>query len=333
MLPKEYSYLWKTFRRLILGEEERKCDLPRDAAEGIGILRRDLLAAGILECCGSVPDSVPAELRSQMTFLSCFDGPEGRRLEFQDKLKQARIVVVGVGGVGCFAAVGLALAGIGKLVIIDHDVIEASNLNRQLLYRSSDVGRLKVEVARHRLVELAPSLVVDAVAKRITRPEDLRDVVKEADALLCTADFPFHYIYRWINSECVKSDVPWIQANSAEATGFIGPFVIPGKTACYGCMELAWQQGDPEYLVAIDTLNRDETNYVGKSSTLGAAIGIVGNIVALELIKHISGFSEPSTLGRQLSIDFGTLEWREEKTPHRRECPVCGFRTPATKDR
>lgn len=208
--------------------------------------------------------------------------------------------------------------------LVDFDIVEENNLNRQILYKEADIGKYKVKAAKKRLKEFNSTVNIDAINRRVKSKKDLVDLVNNIDFFVCAADYPFHYIYRWVNEACVKKKIPWIQANSAESTGFVGPLVVPGKTSCYGCIETMWKKKNPNYLYEVDILNKRPELYREKSSTLGAAMGILGNFTALEIIKFITGFAKPATLNYQFSLDVGNLTFQRRYFRRNRNCPVCG---------
>jgi bacteriocin biosynthesis cyclodehydratase domain-containing protein len=325
LLPKAYSSIFDQYIDSILSENPNNENLvPSDILKKIKLLRNDLIAVGILERAPDINQTISEKYKSQMTFFSIFDGTTSARYDYQQKLLTSKIAILGMGGVGSHVAVSLLSAGVGFLKIMDYDKIEASNLNRQFIYKETDIGKLKTRVARERLIDFNPLAKIHAINRKVKSSRDLIDLVEGVDFFVCAADYPFHYIYRWVNDVCVKKRVPWIQANSAEATGFVGPLVVPGKTSCYGCIESVWKKKNPNYLYEIDVLNKDETLYHGKSSTLGSAIGIIGNFTALEIIKHITGFTKPATLNCQLSLDFGDLTLNKQRFRKIKDCPICG---------
>jgi bacteriocin biosynthesis cyclodehydratase domain-containing protein len=323
-LPQKYADIFEQNLDSVLMENARPDSQPASVSRVLALIRQDLISAGIIEKKYPAQYVLPEVYRSQFNFFSIFDGINATRFQYQKKLATSRIAILGMGGMGSHVAVSLLSAGVGFLKIMDYDKIEASNLNRQFIYKQADIGKLKTKVARERLIDFNPLAKINAINRKVKSARDLIDLVKGVDLFVCAADYPFHYIYRWVNDVCIKKRVPWIQANSAEATGFVGPLVVPGKTSCYGCIESVWKKKNPNYLYEINTLNKDETLYHGKSSTLGAAIGIIGNFTALEIIKHITGFAKPATLNYQISLDFGNLTLNKQRFRKIQDCPICG---------
>jgi molybdopterin-synthase adenylyltransferase len=236
-------------------------------------------------------------------------------------LRGATVVVLGAGGLGTWTMAGLVCAGVGRVVAVDDDAVELSNLNRQVLYRTADVGRSKVEVAKEALGALNPQVEVVAVRQRVDGAGAVRSLAREADFVACTADAPIHEIGRWVNAACLSLGVPHISAGQFPPRIRIGPTFIPGRTACLGCQEQRIRRDFPLYdeLVA----HRQATNSV--AATLGAASGLIGSLLAMEVIHHLTGICEPATTGRGLVVDLRDLSVTWESVEPDPSCELgCG---------
>jgi steroid delta-isomerase-like uncharacterized protein len=215
-------------------------------------------------------------------------------------LRDATVVVLGAGGLGSWTMAGLACAGVGRIVAVDDDTIELSNLNRQVLYRTSDIGRRKVNVAAEALRELNPDIDFVPLARRVRGVADVRSVATGADFVVCTADWPVHDIGRWVNQACLELGIPHTSAGQFPPRVRIGPTFVPGRTACLECQERAIRRGFPLY----DELVEHRRNAAPVAATLGAPSGLIGSLLAMEVIHWITGISEPATLGRGLVFDL-----------------------------
>lgn len=326
VIPQTYAYLYNNcLVKLLNGYDIQSFNISQKEENVLINLIDELLHANIIEYSDKIKKVIiPTKYRTQSTFFSIFDSPSAERYDYFSRLKDSRILILGMGGVGCHVSIALVNSGIKKLLLLDYDVIEESNLNRQILYYPKDIRRFKVDVAKENLLKIDTSLDIHTINKEIQRSEDLLILNDfNFDLLVCTADYPFHYIYSWINKYCIDNNTPWIQANSAEATGYVGPLVIPGVTSCYGCIESCWEKNDPDYTYEVDYLNKHKELYSEKSSTICPAIGMIGNFTALEIIKHITGFAVPLSLNKQLSLDFGSLEFNQVKYKRVKNCKVC----------
>jgi molybdopterin/thiamine biosynthesis adenylyltransferase len=220
----------------------------------------------------------------------------------QQRLKAARILIVGAGGLGSPAALYLAAAGVGTLGLIDHDEASLSNLQRQVLYATADIGRKKVEAAEGRLTALNPHLDVVAMPIAIT-PDNARGVVHRFDLVLDgTDDFSVRFC---VNDACVAEGKPLVSGAIGRWTGQVGVF---GRRPCYRCLV-------PEIPPGAETCSA-----VG---VVGALAGVIGSMMALEAIKLVAGAGEPLT-GRMLIYDALAAETRTVRVGADPDCPVCG---------
>lgn len=239
-------------------------------------------------------------------------------IDMQLALRDATVVVLGAGGLGSWTMSGLACAGVGRIVAVDDDTIELSNLNRQVLYRTRDVGRRKVDVAAESLRALNPDLDFVALARRMRSVDDVRSVAAGADFVVCTADWPVHEIGRWVNQACLELGVPHTSAGQFPPRVRIGPTFVPGRTACHECQESAVRRGFPLY----DELMRHRRNNAPVAATLGAPSGLIGSMLAMEVIHWITGISEPATLGRGLVFDLRDFSSHWESVDPDPGCPL-----------
>jgi len=231
----------------------------------------------------------------------------------QQKLKAARVLLVGAGGLGCVAAPLLAAAGVGVVGLVDPDVVSLSNLQRQTLYRTEDVGRLKVDCARERLGEINPRVQVEAHPVALT-PETADAIVVGYDLVLDgTDDFATRFA---INAAVYSAGIALVSGAIERWTGQVGVFaagltrdrLLSQRQACYRCLT-------PEIPPDAETCTR-----VG---VVGALAGVVGAMMALEAVKLIVGAGDP-LVGRLLIYDALSAETRTIRVPADPECAVCG---------
>lgn len=228
-------------------------------------------------------------------------------IEGQHALLDSHALIVGAGGLGSPAALYLAAAGIGRLSIADDDVVEASNLQRQILHREQDIGRPKAESAQDHLRQLNPSLQVEAITERL-QGTALEERVRVADIVLdCSDNFTTRFA---INAACVHQRKPLVSGAAIRLEGQVAVFDMrDGSRPCYRC--LYREEGELEETCA-------------ENGVLGPLVGIIGSIQALEAIKLLTGMGE-TLAGRLLMLDGMTMEWRELKLRKDPECPVCGL--------
>ncbi len=227
-------------------------------------------------------------------------------IEGQRKLKGAGILLIGAGGLGSPLGLYLAAAGVGRLGIVDFDTVDFTNLQRQIIHRTEDVGRLKVESAKERINAINPEVQVTTYNTRISR-ENIVDLITPYDIVIDGTDnFPTRYL---VNDACVFQKKPNIYGSifrfDGQATVF-SPFNGP----CYRCL---YPEPPPPGMVPS----------CAEGGVLGVLPGIIGVIQATEAIKLIIGTGE-SLIGRLLLYNALTMEFRHVKIKRAKDCPVCG---------
>jgi molybdopterin/thiamine biosynthesis adenylyltransferase/rhodanese-related sulfurtransferase len=229
-------------------------------------------------------------------------------LEGQGRLKAARVLLVGAGGLGSPAAVYLACAGVGTLGIVDFDVVDESNLQRQILHDPSRIGIPKTDSARRTLETLNPLVKVEAFDTRLDSG-NADDIVPGFDVVVDGADnFPTRYL---INDACVKHDKPNVSGSVFRFEGQVSVF-RPGKGPCYRCL---YPEPPPP----------DLAPSCAEAGVLGVLPGVVGVIQAVETVKLILGRGEP-LYGRLLVYDALAGTFRELKVGRNEKCAYCADR-------
>ena len=227
-------------------------------------------------------------------------------VEGQGKLKAARVLLVGAGGLGSPAALYLAAAGVGTLGLVDADRVDATNLQRQVLHGTSDVGRPKIESAADRLRDLNPHVRVETYAERLTSANAL-EVLRGFDVVVDGSDnFPTRYL---VNDACVLLGKPDVYGAIFRFDGQASVFAA-SRGPCYRCL---FADPPPPDLVPS----------CAEAGVLGVLPGIIGSIQAAEALKWILGLGE-SLAGRLLLFDALKLEFRELALTKDPDCPVCG---------
>jgi adenylyltransferase/sulfurtransferase len=226
--------------------------------------------------------------------------------EGQEKLKNSSVLLVGAGGLGSPAATYLAAAGVGRIGLVDFDTVEASNLQRQILYGTSDVGRPKLEAAAERLNDLNPHVEVERHEVRLTS-DNAMDIIDGYDVVADGTDnFPTRYL---VNDACVMTGTPNVYASIFRFEGQVSVFATEDGP-CYRCL---YEEPPPPGLVPS----------CAEGGVLGILPGFVGTLQATEVIKLLAGIGEP-LIGRLLMVDALNMDFRTVNVPTNPECPVCG---------
>ncbi|OYX36386.1 MAG: molybdopterin biosynthesis protein MoeB [Caulobacterales bacterium 32-69-10] len=219
----------------------------------------------------------------------------------QQRLKAARVLIVGAGGLGAPAALYLAAAGVGMIGLADPDRVSLSNLQRQVIFATADIGRAKVDAAAERLAAINPHVQVEAHAVAVT-PENAESVVAGYDLVLDgTDDFATRFA---VNAACVHAGKTLVSGALGRWTGQVG--VFSGRP-CYRCLV-------PDVPPEAETC--------AAVGVMGALAGVIGSMMALEALKHLAGAGEPLD-GRLLIYDALAAEARTVRIGADPACPVC----------
>lgn len=228
----------------------------------------------------------------------------GWGMEGQRKLKAARVVVAGIGGLGCTAAMLIAASGIGRIVLIDKGRFELSNLNRQLLGWNKDIGMLKVEAAKEKLKELNPEVEVEAIAVEIGH-DNVAELIRGSDVVIDGMD-------NWrarliINDACVRYKIPFVHA------GLMGTYgqattIVPGIGPCLRCLIPHPPPERPGFPVT------------------GPIPSMLASIEAMEAIKLIVGIGRP-LIGRMIFIDLEEMTFESVEVKKNSSCAACSSKT------
>lgn len=227
-------------------------------------------------------------------------------VEGQEKLKAAKVLLIGTGGLGSPAALYLAAAGIGTMGLIDFDVVDFSNLQRQIIHGTSNVNQPKVESAKARIAEINPNVRVVAYNEMMTK-DNIMNILKDYDIVLDGTDnFQTRYL---VNDACVFMKKPFVYGSIFRFDGQATVF-YPGKGPCYRCL---FAEPPPPGMVPS----------CAEGGVLGILPGVIGVIQATEVVKLILGKGE-SLIGRLMLYDALKMNFREVKFRRNPKCPVCG---------
>lgn len=227
-------------------------------------------------------------------------------VEGQEKLKAAKVLLIGTGGLGSPAALYLAAAGVGTLGLIDFDVVDFSNLQRQIIHGTSSVNKPKVDSAKERIAEINPNVKVVTYNERLTK-ENVMRIIKDYDVILDGTDnFQTRYL---VNDACVFTKKPFVYGSIFRFEGQSTVF-YPGKGPCYRCL---FAEPPPPGMVPS----------CAEGGVLGILPGVIGVVQATEVVKLILGKGE-LLIGRLLLYDALKMNFREVKFRRNPKCPVCG---------
>ena len=226
----------------------------------------------------------------------------------QLRLKNSKVLIVGLGGLGSPVALYLAAAGVGELYLVDFDTLDVSNLQRQIVHDTAALGVLKVESAQARLQGLNPPIAVQAISDKLTA-ENLPNLLQSIDLVVdCTDNST---IRSQLNAACSAAQKVLVSGAAIRADGQVSVYdPNNAQSPCYHCV---FGDGEEEGLTC------------SEAGVLGPLVGLIGSLQALEVLKIIAGFGEP-LIGRLLLVDALSSRFRELKVRRDPQCKVCGLR-------
>jgi len=236
---------------------------------------------------------------------------DGFDVDGQQKLCDSTALIVGLGGLGCPVTLYLAASGVGHLVLADFDVVDISNLQRQVAHTEANIGISKVESAKRAALAINSTIRITTLNQALDA-DSLFEQVSQADVVIDCSD---NFVTRFaINAACVKAVKPLVSGAAIRSEGQVAVFDGGRSDApCYRCLysDLSINNGDGEQLA------------YSEAGVLSPLVGVIGTMQALEAVKLLSGFG--TTLrGKLLVFDAGSSEWRQLKLAKDAGCPVCG---------
>jgi len=228
-------------------------------------------------------------------------------IEGQARIRRTQVLVVGVGGLGAPVSIYLASAGVGTMTLCDGDRVDLTNLQRQIIFRSGDVGRLKVEAAADAIAALNPEVLVVRIPERVGA-DRLRRLVADADIVVdCSDNFPTRHA---INRACVEHRRPLVSGAGVRFDGQVSVFDLREPASpCYSCL---FPEG-----------TEVEETRCAVMGVFAPVVGMIGTVQAAEALKLAAGIGE-SLNGRLLLLDGLAMEWRTVRLRKDPGCPACG---------
>lgn len=225
--------------------------------------------------------------------------------EGQEKLRNSKVAIVGLGGLGSAAALYLALAGVGYLRLIDQDTVEMNNLHRQVLYSLGDLRLPKVEAAAKRISEINPEVKVEAIPENV-RETNVNELLNGVDCVIDGLDNM--YTRYLVNRTCVENNIPYVYAAAIGLEGYISVFAPP-ETPCLECI--------------LPSLDDSQLPTCETRGVLGSTTGIIGTMEAMEAIKVLAGVGKPLK-NVLLVCDFSDMYLTKIEISRNPKCPICG---------
>ena len=223
----------------------------------------------------------------------------------QERLQQSRVLVVGLGGLGCPAALYLAAAGVGELVLVDGDTVELSNLQRQIAHSESDIGANKARSVAASIAALNPQVKLEVLEQRLLESA-MPELIARVDLVLdATDNYPVRFA---LNRACIASGVPLVSAAAVRSEGQVAVFDSSRGGPCYRCL---YTEGEDQTALSCS-----------ESGVLAPLVGVIGSMQAMEALKVLSGYGVP-LVGKLLVLDLRTMDFRQLILAARADCPAC----------
>lgn len=226
-------------------------------------------------------------------------------VEGQERLQQSAVLIVGLGGLGCPAALYLAAAGVGRLVLADGDTVELTNLQRQVAHGQADIGRNKAQSVAESISAINPGIEVEVYPQHVTASE-MPGLLTGVDLVVdCSDSYPVRFD---LNRACIAAGVALVSGAAVRSEGQVGVFDPRRGGPCYRCL--------------YPTEGAETALSCSDSGVLAPVVGVIGTLMAMETLKVLSGFGS-SLKGQLLVLDLYSMETRKLTLKPRRECPDC----------
>ncbi|MFI3213993.1 MAG: ThiF family adenylyltransferase [Eubacteriales bacterium] len=287
--------------------------------EGIELLDKE----GFIEERYDDGKDILARYKANTRYFSRFIGSDKNRYDLQRKLNNTTILLLGLGGGGSNILTLLSGVGPKKIIIVDYDNVEDSNLGRQILYKEKDLGLPKAEVAGKGILEMNSNIEIEVHNKKILSVDDVLKLTVGVDIVISAIDEPPFEAQRIVNEAIVKANLPCVFAASQVSRGRVFS-VIPMETGCFDCLNIHYSKRDVQFIeqfVGFRNINFNPPTVAYAPAFYQLAAAIVD-----EAVRIITGYTEPRSLGTQYEINYedGSSFTHPSWIRYAEECPTCG---------
>lgn len=269
-----------------------------------------------------LPDELE-RFKANLNYFSYYSSLGSDPWRMQQRIRDATITVIGAGALGCGVMLSLAGLGVSSVRVVDFDVVERSNLNRQWLYGEQDIGRRKTEAASEFLSRFRSAMKLETVDREIASAEDAKEAILGSDFVVLAADQPYWLLERWVNEACCALRIPFIAGgmNICEAQVYA---VIPGKTGCVACIDTRVGREDAAHASYVADFR--SSDFRMPSTSIGPGYMMLAGMVGADIAKWFIGTIDMRCAGKVtvMNMDDYRAETRIDFTEPLPECPVCG---------
>lgn len=245
----------------------------------------------------------------------------GNPIEIQHKLKNSTVAVIGCGGIGNNISYMLASSGVGKIILVDDDKIELTNLTRQFLFCEDDIGKYKIDIIERELKKRNSEVSIIKYPLNISRTEDFYKIKEDIDLFILSADSPYSITF-WMNKHSIKTKIPFLNIGYINDISVFGPFVIPSKTACFECTQVAPSEYDIKNSYFVEECNKINENF--KTATFPAVNNTAASMAMNDIIRYLGDFGELMSKNRRVGIHSLKSQMEFQEMPKNTECKICG---------
>lgn len=257
-----------------------------------------------------------------INFFGSFARMDDNKYDLQRRLRDCRVTLLGLGGLGSHILLDMAAMGVGHVRAVEFDRVELSNLNRQILYREGDIGKEKLHLAVERVKQFNPHIDIEPVDLRISSVKDVARVLEGSDVCISVADRPKMEIANWVNEACVRAGVPLI-TGGLETQRAVYYTMLPGKTGCIECWRRQTFASDE---VSGQLLQEKRDRQIGgDNAAFCPLVTMTTGFLIGELTRLVTGIAQPVAAGRLMELRFADYAMGEsERWERQSDCPVCG---------
>jgi bacteriocin biosynthesis cyclodehydratase domain-containing protein len=277
-----------------------------------------LLSAGVLTIHSESSNRFSRYDRHLLFFQMQGAGPE----VVQERLSQARVALIGMGGIGNWVALNLIGSGLKELRLVDFDTIEETNLTRQILFSENDIGKHKVVVAKNALSGKNKNTEITAHLSQIDGETALEEILKDIDFVVLSADRPAR-IHDWLDSVCIHKRIPYLNIGYRDGVGIVGPMTIPGETSCYQCFKHEPDNNSTIHKEESEIALMEEFEARYQAPSFGPLNALVSAIGATEILKYLGQFGSIESHATEINIDPITFETERRHYEKDTVCKQC----------
>lgn len=265
-----------------------------------------------------IEKQIPDEFKRYDRHLLYYQTLDKDSIKVQKKISKSKVALIGMGGIGNWVSLNLIGAGLSEIKLIDFDLIEISNLTRQVLFDEKSVGLQKAKEAQKILSIKNSSTKISTVDLKVENAENLKSHLSGFDMVVLSADKPQH-IHDWVDEVCMELNIAYINLGYRDGEGVIGPMTVPGKTSCYQCFKP--RKKNSNKLIDQNLYLEFDNRY--QAPSFGPINSMVSSIGAMEILKYLGEYAKPLSLGVELSIDPVNTRIYKHKYPRDTKCWHC----------